>query len=90
MPKIQVILTGNNIESIKSVVNRLKLQGGTLFILMAKLPDGRIKTPKSILYPSVIKSLTNCTEVITLSNKPGRVSDTILIERFYRKCNWTE
>ena len=31
----------------------------------------RVKTPKSILLPSIVKSLTNNTEIITLLNKLG-------------------
>ena len=48
---LKVILTGNNNEGIRSTANRLKLSIGQT--------NGRIKTSKSVLYPSVIKSLTN-------------------------------
>lgn len=37
----------------------------SLFIL------GRVKTPKSILLPSIVKALTNNTEIITSLNKLG-------------------
>ena len=32
---------------------------------------GRVKTPKSILLPSIVKALTNNTEIITSLNKLG-------------------
>ena len=42
---------------------------------------GKIKTPKSIMLPYTIKSLTNCTELIDICNKLGHgVSRSILEE----------
>ena len=42
--------------------------------------NGRNKTPKSILLPTLIKSLTNNTEIINVINKPGHgVSFTVLM-----------
>ena len=43
--------------------------------------NGRIKTPKNILHPTLIKSLTNNTEIINVINKLGHgVSYTFLME----------
>ena len=43
--------------------------------------NGRIKTPKSILLPTLIKSLTNNTEIINVINKLSHgVSFTVLME----------
>ena len=39
--------------------------------LVYAVTRGRVKTPKSILLPRVIKTLTNCTELINLTNKLG-------------------
>ena len=52
---------------MSSKVDRLKL-----FIaqdLVYAISNGRIKTPKSILYPYAIKSLTNSTKLITINNQ---------------------
>ena len=60
---------------------RLKLSIGQ--DLVYAISQGRIKTPKSILYPAVIKLRTNCTALITLNNKLGHgVSYSILEELF--------
>ena len=42
---------------------------------------GRVKTPKSILLPTIIKSLTNNTEIVNVVNRLGHgVSYTLLME----------
>ena len=42
---------------------------------------GRVKTPKSILLPSIVKALTNNTEIITSLNKLGHgIAYTQLME----------
>jgi hypothetical protein len=41
---------------------------------------GRIKTPKSIMYPYTIKSLTNCTELIDISSRLGHGISRSLVE----------
>ena len=41
--------------------------------------EGRVKTPKSVLLPTVVKQLTNNTEIINTLNKLGHgVSYSIL------------
>ena len=78
---MNIVLTGSSNVEISSRTNRLKLSIGQDIVYA--VTNGKIKTPKSILYPSVIKSLTNCTELITLNNKLGHgVSDSILEELF--------
>ena len=48
---------------------------------MQLLVVGWVKTQKSILLPSVIKTLTNCTELINLTNKLGHgISYKLLAE----------
>ena len=45
------------------------------------LNGGRVKTPKSVLLPSVIKTLTNNTEIMNIINCLGHgVSNSILSE----------
>ena len=66
-------------ESSSSRVNRLKLSIGQ--DLVYALSNRRIKTPKSILYPYAIKSLTNSTKLITINNQLGHgISASILEE----------
>ena len=78
---MNIVLTGSSNVEISSRTNRLKLSIGQDIVYA--VTNGKIKTPKSILHPSVIKSLTNCTELITLNNKLGHgVSDSILEELF--------
>ena len=49
--------------------------------LVYAVTRGRVKTPKGILLPSVIKTLTNCTELTNLTNKLGHgISYTLLAE----------
>ena len=43
--------------------------------------EGRIRTPKSILLPTMVKTLTNCTELINILNRLGHgVSYSLLME----------
>ena len=43
--------------------------------------SGRIKTPKNVLLPTMVKSLTNNTEIINILNKLGHgISYTLLME----------
>ena len=66
-------------ESSSSRVNRLKLSIGQ--DLVYAISNGRIKTPKSILYPYAITSLTNSTKLITINNQLGHgISASILEE----------
>ena len=58
--------------------------------LVYAISQGRIKTPKSILYPAVIKSKTNCTALLTLNNKLGHgASYSILEELFTENAFYT-
>ena len=49
--------------------------------LIFTVSNGCVKTPRSILYPYALKTLTNCTELITVTNCLGyRISYTLLEE----------
>ena len=49
--------------------------------IIYNLTSGRVKTPKSVLLPSVIKTLTNNTEIINILNRLGHgISYSILSE----------
>ena len=76
---LSTLLSGCSIKSSSSKVNRLKLSTGQ--DLVYAISNGRIKTPKSILYPYVIKSLVNSTKLITINNQLEHgVSASILEE----------
>ena len=49
--------------------------------LIYSVTNGRVKTPKSILLPTMVKTLTNNTELIKILNKLGHgVSYSVLME----------
>ena len=76
---LNTLLSGSSVESSSSRVNRLKLSIGQ--DLVYALSNRQIKTPKSILYPFAIKSLTNSTKLITINNQLGHgISASILEE----------
>ena len=76
---LSTLLSGCSMESSSSKVNPLKLSIGQ--DLVYAIINGRIKAPKSILYPYAIKSLTNSTKLITINNQLGHgVSASILEE----------
>ena len=76
---MSTLLSGCSMESSSGKVNRLKLPIGQDLVYATS--NGRIKTPKSILYPYAIKSLTNSTRLITINNQLGHgVSASILEE----------
>lgn len=76
---LESLLNGKYTSKESPRVARLKLSFGQ--DLVYAVSCGKIKTPKSILYPYTIKSLTNNTELITLTNRFGHgVSYSILEE----------
>ena len=57
--------------------------------------NGKIKTPKSILFPQAIKTLTNNTELISITNKLGHgvcysILQELATENAYRISNQQE
>ena len=62
---LNTTLSGNTRMSTSSRVCRLVYSIGQDIVYA--ISNGKIKTPKSILFPSVIKSLTNCTELIAIA-----------------------
>ena len=66
---LSTLLSGCSMESSSGKVNRLKLPIGQDLVYATS--NGRIKTPKSILYPYAIKSLTSSTRLITINNQLG-------------------
>ena len=60
------VFTGRLQDSTSSRVNRIKLSMAQ--DLVYNVNRGLVKTPKSILLPYLVKSLTNCTELINVIN----------------------
>ena len=76
---LNTLLSRFSMESSSSRVNRLKLSIGQ--DLVYAISNGRIKTPKSILYLYAIKSQTNSTKLIAINNQLGHgISASILEE----------
>ena len=48
--------------------------------LVYAISNGRIKTPKSTLYPYAIKSLTKNTKLITINNQLGHGASASILE----------
>ena len=69
----------NNIDSLSARSTRYKRSLAQ--DLVYTVSDGKIKTPKSILYPCTIKFLTNNTELINITNRLGHgISYTLIME----------
>ena len=66
---LQNLLSGKHSSSDSHRIGWLKLSFGQ--DLIHAISCGKIKTPKSILYPYTIKALTNNTELITITNRFG-------------------
>ena len=84
------VLLGNAIECNSDRVERLKLSFSQ--DLTYAVSNGSIKTPKSVLFPNHIKSLTNNTELINITSRLGHgISYSLLQEllqnRHLRKLN---
>ena len=73
------MLLCDNQKNIPRRVSRLKYSFAQNLIYTAS--NGRIKLPKSILLPSIVKALTNYTELISILNKIGHgMSYSLLTE----------
>ena len=96
MPKklgefLTTLITGKD-DGISSRHARLRhsLAQGIVYVVT----EGRIKTPKSVLLPSIIKQLMNNTELINTIHRLGHgVSYSILTSKIINKrtsfCHWT-
>ena len=61
---MNAVLSGKMTDTNSQRKSRLKMSLGQDMIFAVS--NGRVKTPKSILYPYTIKTLTNCTELIII------------------------
>ena len=65
-----VLISGQHIDSDSSRTEKtLKLRNSFAQDLVYTVSNGAIKTPKSVLFPSVVKSLCNNIEILKLINK---------------------
>ena len=77
---LNLVLAGTSDENcISTRLARLKFSFAQDIVYA--VTGGRVKTPKSILLPSIIKTLTNNTEIVNIVNRLGHgVSYSILSE----------
>ena len=67
-----VPISGHSLESEKSKAEKtLRLKDSFDQDIVFSVTNGAIKTPKSVLFPSVVKALCNNTEILKLLNKYG-------------------
>lgn len=77
----QVLLSGENVDGDRSGSQRvLRLKNSLCQDIVYCASNGKIKTPKSVLFPAVVKSLCNNTEVIKCINQYGHGIGYNLIE----------
>ena len=74
---LDTILSEDGILNGKKIILKYSLTQDLVYAVT----NGRVKTPKSVLSPTLIKSLTNNTELINVINKFGHdVNYTLLME----------
>ena len=78
---LTVLISGQRVDSDSSRTERtLRLRNSFGQDLVYAVSNGATKTPKSVLFPSMIKSLCNNTEILKLINKYGHGISYNLIE----------
>ena len=90
---LNTVLSGEVAMSKSDKVQTLKLS--IRQDIVYAISQGRVRTPKSILFPYAIKSLTNTTELIKITNRLGHgVSYNLLeeleTENAYGDIGWQE
>ena len=76
-----ILLSGQALDRDKSKSDRVvRLQNSLAQDIVYSVSNGAIKTPKSVLFPAVVKALCNNTEVVKLINKCGHGISYNLIE----------
>ena len=65
-----ILLSGQALDRDKSKSDRVvRLKNSLAQDIVYSVSNGAIKTPKSVLFPAVVKALCNNTEVVKLINK---------------------
>ena len=76
-----ILLSGQAFDREKSKSDRVvRLKNSLTQDIVYSVSNGAIKTPKSVLFPAVVKAFCNNTEVVTLINKCGHGIGYNLIE----------
>ncbi|CAB3994854.1 Hypothetical predicted protein [Paramuricea clavata] len=76
-----ILLSGQLLDRDKSRSDRIvRLKNSLAQDIVYTVSNGAIKTPKSVLFPSVVKALCNNTEVVKLINKCGHGIGYNLVE----------
>ncbi|CAB4043920.1 Hypothetical predicted protein, partial [Paramuricea clavata] len=76
-----VLFSGSSMESERKKNEKVvRLSNSICQDIVYIVSNGNIKTPKSVLFPVVVKSLCNNTEVIRLNNRHGHGISYDLIE----------
>ena len=78
---LTVLITGKSLDSESSSTERtIRLKESFAQDIVFFVTNGVVKTPKSVLFPSVVKALCNNTEIVKLINKYGHGDSYDLVE----------
>ena len=78
---LAVLISGHPLSSDKSITEKtLRLKESFAQDIVFCVTNGVIKTPKSVLFPSVVKGICNNTEILKLINKYGHGISYDLLE----------
>ena len=76
-----VLISGKSLDSESSITERtIRLKESFAQDIVFSVTNGVVKTPKSVLFPSVVKALCNNTEIVKLINKYGHGVSYDLVE----------
>ena len=82
-----VLISGQSVEGEKSKTEKtLRLKNSFAQDVVFAVTNGTIKTPKSVLFPSVVKALCNNTEIVKIINKFGHGVSYDLVEEIDTEC----
>lgn len=78
---LTVLISGKSLDSESSITERtIRLKESFAQDIVFSVTNGVVKTPKSVLFPSVVKALCNNTEIVKLINKYGHGVSYDLVE----------
>ena len=78
---LTVLITGKSLDSESSSTERtIRLKESFAQDIVFSATNGVVKTPKSVLFPSVVKALCSNTEIVKLINKYGHGVSYDLVE----------
>lgn len=80
-----MLISGKSLESDKSSTERTtRLEESFAQDIVFSVTNVAVKTPTSVLFPSVVKALCNNTEIVKLINKYGHGISYVLGEEIRR------